>query len=88
MRTVPLQWWTRGPSKQMRPVDYNCPEMTGISVRCDPEPGHIHIHAKHDDLSFYENTPDYATWVYTGFAPGERICTIWEILTGSSTKGL
>ena len=61
--------------------------MTGISVRYDPEPRHIHIHSKDEDLSFYENTPHYATWVHASFAPGEHICTIWEIPEGD-TKGL
>ncbi|RSL91352.1 hypothetical protein CEP51_000295 [Fusarium floridanum] len=56
---------------------YNRPEITGISVCCNPAPLRFHAHTSNDDLSFYDSTPYDSTWVYTPLNENERIMCIW-----------
>jgi hypothetical protein len=61
----------------MQAVDYNQPDMIGISVCCNPTPVLIHIHTQDSDLPPYSSGPDRSTWTYFPFAKGELIDTIW-----------
>jgi hypothetical protein len=84
-----VEVWVRGDLKHMKRISYNFDGMTGISIRCDPQPGQIRIHTGDENkLATYEGLPDFGVWVYTGFAPGERISTIWEISRGKDIQGL
>ncbi|RTE76838.1 hypothetical protein BHE90_008694 [Fusarium euwallaceae] len=56
---------------------YNRPEITGISVCCNPAPLRFHAHTSNDDLSFYDSTPYDSTWVYNPLNENERIVCIW-----------
>lgn len=62
----------------MKSLSYNGDDVTGISVRCKPEPSDFHVHTAHDDdLSFYEETQELSVWVYIPLGKDERIAAIW-----------
>lgn len=61
----------------MQALHYNQPDMTGISVCCNPTPVSFHIHTQGGRLPPYLGAPRGSTWTYIPFAAGERIHAIW-----------
>lgn len=56
---------------------YNQPNITGISICCNPAPVAFHAHTSDDNLSFYQSTPSASVWIYMPLEQNERIVNIW-----------
>jgi hypothetical protein len=82
MHTRSFAWRTFRDTKprQMVACPYSGPNVTGISVCCNPAPLKFHVHVQGEDsdaLPIYEGTPETSSWTYYPLAKHERIMSMW-----------
>lgn len=77
-RSYPFRTFRDSQPRLMQALHFNQPDMTGISVCCNPAPLIFYVHtAESGSTPPYADSGDDSTWTYIPFTKGERINAIW-----------